>query len=77
MAALDASGIIVALKAMEKSESLSLGKADRVFAPIIDSLPTINLGNDASTILSQAFTWSINYPEIYNLPVRGDMRKIQ
>lgn len=76
LAALDAGGIIVALKAMEKSESLSLGKGARGFAPIIDSLPTINLGNDAPTILSRAFTWSINYPEVHSLPIRGDMKKI-
>lgn len=76
LATLDTGGIIVALKAMEKSKSLSLGKADRVFAPIIDLLSTINLGNDAPTILSRAFDWSINYPEVSSLPIRGNIRKI-
>lgn len=76
LAALDAGAIIVALKAMEKVQSLPLVRRDKRLAPIFDSLPTINLGNDAPTILSRAFAWAINYPAVNNLPIKGDMKKI-
>lgn len=76
LAAIDAGGIIVALKAMEKTQSLSLGKRIKELAPLMDLLPTINLGNDAPTILSRTFAWAINYPGVNNLPIKGNMKNI-
>lgn len=70
-AAVDAGGIVVALKAMEGTQAISELSGDFHLGPILRNMP--NLGNTAESVLKRAFNWAVNYPQVKTLPIAGNI----